>query len=111
MLVRAPPAYTNGSACVARWQHLGMHGHYCSCLALGAASHSDTATSQAWHSLSETACSAVCVSACSTSVDHLRLVEGQAVAMLKQNERLEARMAALEQHVQVCVRAHVLLLR
>jgi hypothetical protein len=33
--------------------------------------------------------------------DHLKAVEGQALAMLAQNERLEKRMMALEQHVQV----------
>jgi hypothetical protein len=42
------------------------------------------------------------------ATDHLKVVEDQAMAMLAQNERLEKRMMALEQHVQVGGDSYVL---
>jgi hypothetical protein len=42
-----------------------------------------------------------CPAAAAAAADHLKVVEDQAMAMIRQNERLEKRMMALEQHVQV----------
>lgn len=39
---------------------------------------------------------------CPPPAEHLEMIESQALEMMKHNERLEKRMAALEQHTQVC---------